>query len=170
MKGFWEKFYFRPGNMGYPVFETAVGKVGVYICYDRHFPEGARALGLNGAEMVFIPSATSRGLSEYLWRIEQVSHAVANGYFVGRSTGSASRSTSVLRLLRPATSSIRAPLSAREGSPSTRLIIRDMAPCSAFARQAVLPDRRPDEYDDLVRLASRAPCPSRWDPDSTGRP
>ena len=83
VKGFWEKFYFRPGNTGYPVFETAVGKVGVYICYDRHFPEGARALGLNGAEMVFIPSATSRGLSEYLWRIEQVSHAVANGYFVG---------------------------------------------------------------------------------------
>ena len=62
VKGFWEKFYFRPGNLGYPVFETAVGKVGVYICYDRHFPEGARALGLNGAEMVFIPSATSRGL------------------------------------------------------------------------------------------------------------
>jgi beta-ureidopropionase len=83
VKGFWEKFYFRPGNMGYPVFDTAVGKVGVYICYDRHFPEGARALGLNGAELVFIPSATSRGLSEYLWRIEQVSHAVANGYFVG---------------------------------------------------------------------------------------
>ena len=45
VKGFWEKFYFRPGNLGYPVFETAVGKVGVYICYDRHFPEGARALG-----------------------------------------------------------------------------------------------------------------------------
>ena len=83
VKGFWEKFYFRPGNLGYPVFETAVGKVGVYICYDRHFPEGARALGLNGAELVFIPSATSRGLSEYLWRVEQVSHALANGYFVG---------------------------------------------------------------------------------------
>ena len=83
VKGFWEKFYFRPGNLGYPVFETAVGKIGVYICYDRHFPEGARALGLNGAEIVLIPSATSRGLSEYLWRIEQVSHAVANGYFVG---------------------------------------------------------------------------------------
>jgi N-carbamoylputrescine amidase len=83
VKGFWEKYYFRPGNIGYPVFDTAVGKVGVYICYDRHFPEGARALGLNGAEMVFIPSATSRGLSEYLWRVEQVSHALANGYFVG---------------------------------------------------------------------------------------
>src|SRR6184192_2616502 len=81
--GFWEKFYFKPGNLGYPVFKTQYADIGVYICYDRHFPEGARALGLNGAEIVFIPSATSRGLSEYLWRIEQVSHAVANGYFVG---------------------------------------------------------------------------------------
>ena len=81
--GFWEKFYFRPGNLGYPVFDTAIGKVGVYICYDRHFPEGARMLGLNGAEIVFIPSATSRGLSQHLWKIEQTSHAIANGYFVG---------------------------------------------------------------------------------------
>jgi N-carbamoylputrescine amidase len=81
--GFWEKFYFRPGNLGYPVFETAYAKVGVYICYDRHFPEGARALGLNGAEIVFNPSATVAGLSEYLWELEQPAHAVANGYFVG---------------------------------------------------------------------------------------
>ncbi len=81
--GFWEKFYFKPGNLGYPVFETAYGKVGVYICYDRHFPEGARALGLNGAEIVFNPSATVAGLSEYLWKLEQPAHAVANAYFVG---------------------------------------------------------------------------------------
>ena len=81
--GFWEKFYFRPGNLGYPVFETAYGKVGVYICYDRHFPESARALGLNGAEIVFNPSATVAGLSEYLWKLEQPAHAVANAYFVG---------------------------------------------------------------------------------------
>lgn len=81
--GFWEKFYFRPGNLGYPVFETAFAKIGVYICYDRHFPEGARALGLAGAEIVFNPSATVAGLSEYLWKLEQPAHAVANGYFVG---------------------------------------------------------------------------------------
>lgn len=80
--GFWEKFFFKPGNTGYPVFQTAYAKVGVYICYDRHFPEGARALGLNGAEIVFNPSATVAGLSEYLWKIEQPAHAVANGYFV----------------------------------------------------------------------------------------
>ena len=81
--GFWEKFYFRPGNLGYPVFDTQYGRVGVYICYDRHFPEGARELGLNGAEMVFNPSATVAGLSEYLWKLEQPAHAVANAYFVG---------------------------------------------------------------------------------------
>src|SRR4051794_1355082 len=81
--GFFEKFSFRPGNLGYPVFETKVGKVGVYICYDRHFPEGARCLGLDGAEIVFNPSATVAGLSEYLWKLEQPAHAVANGYFVG---------------------------------------------------------------------------------------
>ena len=83
VKGFWEKFYFRPGNMGYPVFDTAVGKVGVYICYDRHFPEGWRMLGLNGAEIVFNPSATSRGLSAYLWQLEQTASAAANMYYVG---------------------------------------------------------------------------------------
>jgi N-carbamoylputrescine amidase len=83
VKGFWEKFYFRPGNTGYPIFDTAVGRIGVYICYDRHFPEGWRALGLNGAKIVFNPSATSRGLSMYLWKLEQPAAAVANEYFIG---------------------------------------------------------------------------------------
>ncbi|HJN65312.1 MAG TPA: nitrilase-related carbon-nitrogen hydrolase [Pirellulales bacterium] len=81
--GFWEKFYFKPGNLGFPVFDTSAGKIGVYICYDRHFPEGARELGLNGAEIVFNPSATVAGLSEYLWKLEQPAHAVANQYFIG---------------------------------------------------------------------------------------
>ena len=81
--GFWEKFYFRPGNSGFPVFDTAVGKVGVYICYDRHFPEGWRELGLNGAEIVFNPSATVAGLSEYLWKLEQPAAAANNIYYVG---------------------------------------------------------------------------------------
>ncbi len=81
--GFWEKYYFKPGNLGYPVFDTAFAKVGVYICYDRHFPEGARLLGLRGAEIVFNPSATVAGLSEYLWKLEQPAHAVANGYYLG---------------------------------------------------------------------------------------
>jgi len=81
--GFFEKFFFKPGTGGYPVFNTRYAKIGVYICYDRHFPEGARCLGLNGAEIVFNPSATVAGLSQYLWKIEQPAHAVANGYYMG---------------------------------------------------------------------------------------
>ena len=79
---FWEKFYFRPGNSGYPVFDTKVGRVGVYICYDRHFPEGWRELGLNNAQIVFNPSATKAGLSNRLWEIEQPAAAAANQYFI----------------------------------------------------------------------------------------
>jgi N-carbamoylputrescine amidase len=79
---FWEKYYFKPGNLGYPVFETSVGRVGLIICYDRHFPEVARQLGLKGAELVFNPSATVESLSRYLWELEQPAHAVANGYWI----------------------------------------------------------------------------------------
>ena len=81
--GFYEKFFFKPGNLGYPTFQTAYAKIGVYICYDRHFPDGARILGLNGAEIVYNPSATTVGLSQYLWKLEQPAHAAANGYFMG---------------------------------------------------------------------------------------
>ncbi len=81
--GFWEKYFFKPGDGGYPVFDTRYARVGVYICYDRHFPEGWRALGLNGADIVFNPSATVAGLSQYLWELEQPAAAVANTYYVG---------------------------------------------------------------------------------------
>jgi beta-ureidopropionase len=83
--GFWEKYFFKPGNLGYPTFQTRYARIGVYICYDRHFPEGARLLGLHGAEIVFNPSATVAGLSEYLWKLEQPAHAVANGYYIAAS-------------------------------------------------------------------------------------
>ncbi len=83
--GFWEKFFFTPGDGGYPVFATRYARVGVYICYDRHFPEGARCLGLNGAEIVFNPSATVASVSRHLWKLEQPAHAVANGYYVAAS-------------------------------------------------------------------------------------
>jgi beta-ureidopropionase len=81
--GFWEKFYFKPGSLGFPVFQTAYAKIGIYICYDRHFPECARALSLKGAEILFNPSATVTGKSKYLWELEQPAQAVANGVFIG---------------------------------------------------------------------------------------
>jgi N-carbamoylputrescine amidase len=81
--GFWEKFFFKPGASDWPVFETAFCKLGVYICYDRHFPEGWRALALKGAEYIVNPSATVAGVSEYLWKLEQPASAVANGVYIG---------------------------------------------------------------------------------------
>jgi N-carbamoylputrescine amidase len=78
-----EKYYFADGDLGYPVFDTAIGKVGVYICYDRHFPEGWRELAMNGAEVIFNPSATVRGLSDHLWTLEQPAAAVANCVYIG---------------------------------------------------------------------------------------
>jgi beta-ureidopropionase len=80
---FYEKLYFKPGNLGYPVFNTRYGKIGILICHDRHYPEGARALALNGAEIVLIPSATpDKSLSRKVWEKELCAHAIFNEYFV----------------------------------------------------------------------------------------
>ena len=65
------------------MFQTAYCKLGVYICYDRHFPEGWRALALNGAEYIVNPSATVAGLQQYLWELEQPASAAANGCYIG---------------------------------------------------------------------------------------
>ena len=82
--GFWEKFFFKPGNLGLSrCSRRAYCQLGVYICYDRHFPEGWRALALNGAEYIVNPSATVAGLSQYLWKLEQPASAVANGVYIG---------------------------------------------------------------------------------------
>jgi N-carbamoylputrescine amidase len=80
---FYEKLYFKPGNLGYPVFNTRFGKIGMLICHDRHYPEGARALALNGAEIMLVPSATpDKSLSVRVWEKELCAHAIFNEYFV----------------------------------------------------------------------------------------
>ena len=123
VKGFWEKFYFRPGNGGYPVFDTAVGKVGVYICYDRHFPEGWRALGLNGAEIVFNPSATQpRALSSTSGGSSSRRRPSPTCTTSARSTGSASRPTRrrTTSTGRATSSTPRASSSATSATPTSR--------------------------------------------------
>jgi beta-ureidopropionase len=80
---FYEKLYFKPGNLGYPVFDTRFGKIGILICHDRHYPEGARALALNGAEIMLVPSATpDKSLSRKVWEKELCAHAIFNEFFV----------------------------------------------------------------------------------------
>ncbi|GJU53687.1 beta-ureidopropionase [Tanacetum coccineum] len=78
-----ESTYYMEGNTGHPVFETAYGKIGVNICYGRHHPLNWLAFGLNGAEIVFNPSATVGELSEPMWPIEARNAAIANSYYVG---------------------------------------------------------------------------------------
>jgi beta-ureidopropionase len=156
LHGFWEKFYFRPGTGGYPVFDTAAGKIGVYICYDRHFPEGWRALGLNGAQIVFNPSATSAGLSNYLWKLEQPAAAVANEYYVGAINRVGTEPLGDDDFY--GTSYFVDPEGQLVGDAGSRtkgeLIIRDLDLSligTVRNRWAFYRDRRPDSYGDLTR-------------------
>ncbi len=156
LPGFWEKFYFRPGNLGYPVFDTAVGRVGVYICYDRHFPEGWRALGLNGAQIVFNPSATSAGLSMHLWQLEQPAAAVANEYYIGAINRVGTEELGDDDFY--GTSYFVGPEGKLVGEAGARdkgeIVIRDLdldLIDTVRNKWAFYRDRRPDAYADLVR-------------------
>ena len=154
--GFWEKFYFRPGNGGYPVFETAVGKIGVYICYDRHFPEGWRALGLNGAEIVFNPSATVAGLSQYIWKVEQPAAAVANGYFVAASNRVGTEAPWGIGKFYGTSYFVnpRGKFEAEGSEDNDELVIADLDLSlidEVRNTWQFFRDRRPDAYQDLVR-------------------
>ncbi len=79
---YWERDYYHPGDRGAPVYDTAVGRVGVAICYDRHYPEYMRALGVAGADLVVIPQAGSVGeWPEGMFEAEVRTAAFQNGYF-----------------------------------------------------------------------------------------
>jgi len=78
-----ERFYFSPGDTGLPVFETSQGKIGVQICWDNLFPEGARVLALRGAEIVFAPTAASLN-THSLWECAISANAFANNIFIFR--------------------------------------------------------------------------------------
>jgi N-carbamoylputrescine amidase len=90
--GFYEKFYFTPGDLGYKVFKTRYATIGVLICWDQWYPEAARITALKGAEILFYPTAIGWAAGENseevrrsqhaAWKTMQLSHAVANGVFV----------------------------------------------------------------------------------------
>jgi N-carbamoylputrescine amidase len=90
--GYYEKFYFTPGDLGFRVFQTKFARIGVLICWDQWFPESARLLGLKGAELILIPTAIGHKLPEdvalresgysHAWQTVQQGHAVANACFL----------------------------------------------------------------------------------------
>jgi N-carbamoylputrescine amidase len=88
---YYEKFYFTPGDLGFPNFDTRFGRIGVLVCWDQWYPEGARLSSLGGANILFYPTAIGWHPSEReefgaaqldAWRTIQRSHAIANGVFV----------------------------------------------------------------------------------------
>jgi N-carbamoylputrescine amidase len=155
--GFFEKFFFKPGNLGYPTFKLSSGvTVGVYICYDRHFPEGARALALNGAEIVWNPSATVAGLSQYLWKLEQPAHAVANGYFVAASNRVGTEAPWNIGKFYGTSYFVnpRGQFVAEASEDKDELIIADLDLAQIDETRATwqfFRDRRPDLYGDLAK-------------------
>jgi N-carbamoylputrescine amidase len=89
--GYYEKFYFTPGDQGYKVFDTKYGRIGTLICWDQWYPEAARITSLMGAEILFYPTAIGWALSQpeevniqqfQAWQTIQRGHAIANGVFV----------------------------------------------------------------------------------------
>lgn len=155
--GFWEKFYFKPGNTGYPVFDTAYCKLGVYICYDRHFPEGWRALALNGAEYIVNPSATVAGLSKYLWELEQPASAAANGVFIGAINRVGTEEPWAEQMGEFYGSSYivnpRGQIEAQASYDQDELLVHEIDLAQVREIRETWPffrDRRPESYEDLV--------------------
>ncbi len=155
--GFYEKFFFKPGNSGWPVFETAFLKLGVYICYDRHFPEGWRALALNGAEYIVNPSATVSGLSQYLWELEQPAAAVANGVYIGAINRPGTEAPWDIGKFYGSTYVVspRGKIITQAGEDEDALVVADID--LDFVREVrnrwqFFRDRRPEAYGDLTSL------------------
>lgn len=148
-EGFHEKRYYAPGDRGAPVYDTAVGRVGVAICYDRHFPEYMRALGEAGARLAVIPQAGTVGeWPEGMFEAEVRVAAFQNGYFaalcnrVGREERLAFAGESFV-------SDPEGRIVARGAAAEDDLVLADLdlSACeSSTARRLFWPDRRPELY------------------------
>jgi predicted amidohydrolase len=153
-----EKMYFKPGNLGFPAFPTDLGVTsGIMVCYDRHFPEAARILGLGGADVVFIPTASWRAPMKENWILELRAHAFANGYYVcgvnkvGREPGGSPDNhyfgTSVI--VDP-----QGKIIAQAGDQEDEVIVADIDLDLLAEHRRLWPifrDRRPDAYAPITR-------------------
>ena len=157
-----EKMYFWPGNLGFPVFDTEYGvKIGVLICYDRHFPEAARILALGGADIVFVPTATWRKPMKWAWDLELRGHAFANAYYVCgvNKVGLEDEGSETNRYF--GSSVIVNPtgeIVTQAGDEGDEVLVGEIDP-ELLARQRrlwpVFRDRRPDLYGPLVQAQPR---------------
>jgi N-carbamoylputrescine amidase len=147
--GFHERSYYHPGDRGAPVYATRAGRVGVAICYDRHYPEVMRALGVAGAELVVIPQAGTIGeWPEGLYEAEVRTAAFQNGYYAAL----ANRVGDEGKLVFAGESFVVDPegrVLARgaSGAPDVVLCDLDLTACAtSTARRLFWRDRRPELY------------------------
>ncbi|MEX2347818.1 MAG: nitrilase-related carbon-nitrogen hydrolase [Balneolaceae bacterium] len=150
---FHEQAYYTPGNTGAPVYETPFGRIGVAICYDRHYPEYMRALVLAGAEIVFIPQAGSVGeWPEGLYEAEVRTASFQNGYF----TALCNRVGKEPKLTFAGESFVCDPAGkviAKAGEGTEEILICDIDPDevqNSHAKKLFLRDRRPELYSDWL--------------------
>jgi N-carbamoylputrescine amidase len=150
---FHEKGYYTPGDQGAPVYSTEFGKIGVAICYDRHYPEYMRALALQGAEIVFIPQAGAVDeWPEGLYEAEMRVAAFQNGYF----TALCNRVGEEECLTFAGESFVRDPAGmviARAGKQTEEILYCEMdleQVKTSHAKKLLLPDRRPDLYGEWL--------------------
>jgi N-carbamoylputrescine amidase len=147
-----EKFYYWPGNTGFPVFQTRCARVGLAICYDRHFPEQMRALTLSGAEIILVPTATSTLALKHIWELEMQAAAVANQVFiaVANRVGTEGEMTFFGKSF---VSNPRGEVVARAGEGVEELLLADLELELIEQVRQVLPflrDRRPETYGILT--------------------
>jgi N-carbamoylputrescine amidase len=155
-----EKFFFAPGDLGFPTFETPFARIGILICYDRHFPEAARVLGLGGAEIVFVPTNTTR-MTRYLWDLELRAHAIANVYYVcgvnkvGMDVGGSTRDHHGASLIANPRGEIMAEASATHEDIVMADVDLSVIP-ELRALWGYYRDRRPDLYGPVVEVPEPA--------------
>ena len=150
---FYEQDYYTPGNTGAPVYDTPFGRLGVAICYDRHYPEYMRALAVAGAEIVFIPQAGSLGeWPEGLYEAEVRTAAFQNGYF----TALCNRVGEEPKLTFAGESFVCNPegeVIAKAGTGTEEILYSDIdieAIKNSHAKRLFLRDRRPELYKDWI--------------------
>lgn len=147
--GFYEQGYYAPGDTGAPVYDTAAGRIGVAICYDRHYPEYLRALALGGADLVVVPQAGAEGeWPEGLFEAELRVGAFQNGYFMALANRVGEEDV----LTFDGGSFVTDPhgqlvAQAPRSAEATLHVDIDLNKCAqAPARRLFLKDRRPDQY------------------------
>lgn len=147
-----EKYYFAPGNLGFPVFKTQFGVIGVQICWDNFFPEGARVLALKGAQMIFAPTAAAFA-SHKRWETVISGNAISNGVYIFRvnRVGSEEKQDFYGRsfCVSPEGELLNPPTGMNEG---IALIDVDLSRIETVRKEwSFFKDRRPETYEEMIK-------------------